>query len=82
MTYVSYQRSYRPAGRLATRQRQYDTSVLFHPEEIADSLDAGLKSTFLDGRLQANLNVYRQEFDGLIGLSTGVATDGGARGYF
>ncbi len=75
MGYISHQRSFRPSGKLATSAAVSDPTVFEFPDEVSDSVEIGMKATWLNGRLQTNINIYRQQFDGLIGDVSVIATD-------
>jgi len=82
MGYASYQRSFRPAGGITDGTSTLSPDFFEYDEEVSDAVELGLKATVLDGRLQLNVNVYRQEFDGFIGGIRGVSTDVDLDGVF
>jgi len=81
MVYVSFQRSYRPGGGSVANEAIVDAALginaesYSYSEETSNDVELGLKTTLFDGRLQVNLNLYRQEFDGLIGGTELVPID-------
>ena len=84
MGYLSYQRGYRPPGAISKNPpfNPAPDSLFQYDEEVSDSFEVGVKSVLLDGRLQLNVNLYRQEFSGFP-LATGqVSTDANLDGVF
>jgi iron complex outermembrane recepter protein len=75
MTYVTYGRAYRPGGEgLRTDPAELE-KYLHYRGEKSDGLEAGIKSTWLDNRLQFNADVYYQKFKGYISQSGYVYAD-------
>ncbi len=67
MAYATYGSSWRPGlnvvGDFSTRQSPREQQFLILPPETSDSIELGIKSTWMDGRLRLNADVYYQEFD-------------------
>ncbi len=89
MGYLSAQRSYRPGGAVISSASTtfVDQGVLtinrfLYPEETSNSIEFGIKGQFYDNRLQANINLYHQTFDGLIGGVSRVPVDGNLDGIY
>ncbi len=90
MIYASYQRGFRPEG-VATNSPGFDLAatgvidpaLIAYSSETSDAIELGVKSEFMDNRLQVNVNVYWQEISGLIGGTlAGVAIDANGDGIF
>lgn len=75
MTYVSYGRGFRPGG-----TTQFVTNAGLAPQyrvyqdETSDSFELGVKSQWLDRRLQVNADVFRQKIDGYISRLNGISS--------
>lgn len=69
MGYVSYGTSYRPGGITVGLVGVVPDEYLYFDSEKSKSVEAGLKTTWFDGRVKANIAVYKQTFDGYISPS-------------
>lgn len=67
MAYVSYGSSWRPGveavGNFSLAQTPLERGFIKLDPETSDSFEVGMKSTWLDNRLQLNVAAYYQEFD-------------------
>ncbi|MEH6588044.1 MAG: TonB-dependent receptor [Halioglobus sp.] len=75
--YGAYNRGYRPSGTSINPTPNVaflpnGEGDLIHDEETSDSLEAGFKGRYLDGRATLNGALYYQEFDGYLGFVRGV----------
>jgi iron complex outermembrane receptor protein len=66
LIYASTGSSYRPGidaiGDFSVRQSALERSFISLPAETSKSYEAGIKSTFLDGKLRFNVSGFRQTF--------------------
>ncbi|MDG5496194.1 TonB-dependent receptor [Niveispirillum sp. BGYR6] len=68
MVYASYGTSYRPGGYTDNvTGAPVPAHYFVYDDEKSQSAELGLKSNWLDGRLELNANVFHQKFDGYIG---------------
>jgi iron complex outermembrane receptor protein len=65
MAYLTYGHSWRGGG-MTVGVSGVPDDVLFYDAEESDSLEFGVKSEWLDGRLRVNAAIYRQKFKGYI----------------
>jgi len=83
MAYASYGTSYRPGGYTDNiTGAPVPASYFLYDEEKSQSAELGVKSNWLDGRLELNANLFHQKFDGYIGqfflaACTGTPNPGG-----
>ncbi|ROS01009.1 outer membrane receptor protein involved in Fe transport [Sinobacterium caligoides] len=63
MVYGAYNRAYRPGGITITPDQLNDDALLFD-EETSDTIELGVKTMLMGGRLQLNGSAYYQVFDG------------------
>ncbi|ADG10255.1 TonB-dependent receptor [Caulobacter segnis] len=79
MAYASYGRGFRPGG-----TTQFVTAAALAPQyrvyqdETSDSFELGVKSQWLDRRLQVNGDIFHQKIDGYISRVNGVNSRGAA----
>ncbi|WP_439133319.1 TonB-dependent receptor [Pseudomaricurvus sp.] len=75
MGYVTLGSSWRPGkqdvGNSDTDRTAQEQKFLVTPEEESDSIEFGLKTTSLDGRLRLNATVFYQQFEGYPDLGAG-----------
>jgi iron complex outermembrane receptor protein len=79
MAYASYGRGFRPGG-----TTQFVTNAALTPQyrvyqdETSDSFELGVKSQWLDRRLQVNADIFHQKIDGYISRVNAVNARGAA----
>lgn len=79
MAYASYGRGFRPGG-----TTQFVTAAALAPQyrvyqdETSDSFELGVKSQWLDRRLQVNADIFRQKIDGYISRVNSINSRGAA----
>jgi iron complex outermembrane receptor protein len=78
--YISYGRSYRPGGVIATTA-QIDPSLLVFDAEKSNNYEIGLKGTLADRRINFSIAAYQQDFDNYLAytgsyLSVSTLRDG------
>jgi iron complex outermembrane receptor protein len=67
MTYLTYGTSWRPAGVTVGISSPVTSDLIQGEPEESKSLELGLRSTWMDGRMRFNASIFRQEFDNFIG---------------
>ena len=78
--YISYGRSYRPGGVVATTAT-LDEDLLVFDDETSDNYEIGLKGSALENKVNFAVSVYQQDFDNYLAytgsfLSIASAADG------
>ncbi|MBL4827001.1 MAG: TonB-dependent receptor [Spongiibacteraceae bacterium] len=78
--YVSYGRSYRPGGVVATTAA-LDEDLIIYDAETSDNYEVGLKGNLFEGRAMFSVAVYQQDFDNYLAytdsfLSVSTGKDG------
>jgi iron complex outermembrane receptor protein len=73
MLYATVGTSYRPStttlgfnGELATTTNPDLNTLTYHPAEKSTDYEAGIKTTWLDGRARVNLALFQQDFTNLV----------------
>jgi iron complex outermembrane receptor protein len=64
MAYASYDSSFRPGGFVATSRAFVPAQYLTYESEKSQGVELGVKSAWLDNRLQLNGDIFYQVFDG------------------
>jgi len=62
MAYASYDQGFRPGGITATTRTGLPLSELAYDNEKSQGIEFGVKSAWLDNRVQVNADVFYQEF--------------------
>lgn len=68
MAYFRYDHSFRPPGvTVGLTAPVTDPALISGDPEESDSIEAGLRSDLLDGRMRLNASVFYQDFDNFVG---------------
>ncbi len=74
MAYLSYAGGYRPGGAVGfVTAPGLDPSFITYKPEKTNSIELGMKSTWLDRRLTLNANIFQQEVKDYIARANGVS---------
>ena len=75
MLYTSLDQGFRPGGVTVSPTFEVGSDNLLYDSEDSTSLELGVKSTLMDGRLQLNAATYYQQFSDYITRVSGVRWD-------
>ncbi|NND82554.1 MAG: TonB-dependent receptor [Gammaproteobacteria bacterium] len=64
--YIAYSRSFRPGGISVTPGSPLGAGDLLYGDEESDNIEIGTKMVYLDGALEVNTALYKQDFDGFL----------------